>query len=270
MNLNTFNRHGLFKHREVVEMLARRLADRATIKKARVFPYQLLAAFKAVPSDFPIEIRNALQEALEIAVENVPAINGSIAICPDSSGSMQSPVTGHRRGSTTSVTCVEVAALVAAAFLRVNQSATVLPFMENVIKVDLNPRDSVMTNAKTLSSLGWGGTNCSAPMKHLNDRGLSPDLVILVSDNESWVDSQNAQQGTAVMREWNKLKTRNENAKLVCIDIQPHATQQANSRRDILNIGGFSDSVFTTIAAFANNPIGDDHWVNEIEDIQIP
>jgi 60 kDa SS-A/Ro ribonucleoprotein len=60
------------------------------------------------------------------------------------------------------VQCVDVAALVAASVLRKNQSATVLPFEQAVVPVDLNSRDSVMTNAGRLASIGGGGTNCSA------------------------------------------------------------------------------------------------------------
>ncbi|MBK1880320.1 vWA domain-containing protein [Pelagicoccus mobilis] len=270
MNLNTFQRHGLFESSEIVDLIAERLRNAKLIRRSRVFPYQLLAAFKNAESSIPRKIKNALQDALEIAVENVPSVSGKVVICPDSSGSMHSPVTGYRKGSSSAVKCVDVAALVAAAFLRKNQDAQVLPFMEKVIDVDLNARDSVMTNAKILSNLGYGGTNCSAPLVQLNQRGETPDLVVFVSDNESWVDSGNARQGTAVMREWEKLKTRNPSAKLVCIDIQPGETQQATTRRDILNIGGFSDSVFSTIADFANNPIDRDHWIKVIEAVEIP
>ncbi|MDQ8205665.1 TROVE domain-containing protein [Pelagicoccus sp. SDUM812003] len=270
MNLNTFQRHGLFECSEIVDMVAERLRDPKLVRKSRVFPYQLLAAYKAADSTIPAKIKNALQDALEVSVENVPSIAGKVVVCPDSSGSMGAPVTGYRRGSSSSVTCVDVAALVAAAFLRKNRNAQVLPFMERVIDVDLNARDSVMTNAKILSRLGYGGTNCSAPLARLNERRESPDLVVFVSDNESWVDSGNQRQGTAMMREWEKLKTRNPSAKLVCIDIQPSRTQQAVSRRDILNIGGFSDAVFSTVAEFANNPIDRDHWIKVIEDVQIP
>jgi 60 kDa SS-A/Ro ribonucleoprotein len=38
--------------------------------------------------------------------------------------------------------------------------------------------------------------------------------------------------------------------KLVNIDLQPYQTVQACERADILNIGGFSDSVFNVISAF--------------------
>src|SRR5947207_7524728 len=125
---------------------------------------------------------------MESAIANVPSIEGRVVVCPDVSGSMHSPVTGHRRGSTTSVRCVDVAALVAASVLRKNQSATVLPFEHGVVPLDLNSRDSVMTNAGKLASIGGGGTNCSAPVRLLNRKKAKADLVIFISDNESWVD----------------------------------------------------------------------------------
>ena len=45
-----------------------------------------------------------------------------------------------------------------------------------------------MTNAKTLASYGGGGTNCASALKYVNDNAGKGDLVIYVSDNESWVD----------------------------------------------------------------------------------
>ncbi|MDQ3749129.1 MAG: RNA-binding protein, partial [Acidobacteriota bacterium] len=44
MNLNTFQRHGVFRDAEMVELIANRLRDREAIRKAWVFPYQLLVA----------------------------------------------------------------------------------------------------------------------------------------------------------------------------------------------------------------------------------
>ena len=70
---------------------------------------------------------------MELAIANVPAIDGQVYVCPDVSGSMQSPVTGHRKGATTAVRCVDVAALMAAAIVRRNPSAEVLPFDGTVV-----------------------------------------------------------------------------------------------------------------------------------------
>ena len=132
MNLNTFQRHGVFDHPEMVEMIADRLRDADAIRKARVFPYQLLAAYKAADANeaIPREITDALQDAMEIAIENVPAIDGKVWIFPDVSGSMQSAVTGYRKGSTSAVRCLDVAALFAAAILRKNPTAEVIPFSD--------------------------------------------------------------------------------------------------------------------------------------------
>ena len=75
--------------------------------------------------------------------------------------------------------------------------------------------------------------------------------------------------GTETMRQWNEFKTRNPNAKLVCIDIQPYAHTQAQERADILNVSGFSDQVFTLISEFAGSNQSADHWVAVIEKVEI-
>jgi 60 kDa SS-A/Ro ribonucleoprotein len=236
MNLNTFARHGVFQADGLAGLIAARLRDPDEIRRARVFPYQLLTAYQNCDAAIPAEVRDALQDAMELAIANVPSIEGRVVVCPDVSGSMSSPVTGHRRGSTTSVRCIDVAALVAASVLRKNPAAMVLPFEQSVVSVNLNSRDSVMTNAGRLASIGGGGTNCSAPVRLLNQRKAKADLVIFVSDNESWVDA-GRNLGTALLAEWSAFRQRNPKARLVCLDIQPNQTTQAAERADILNVG---------------------------------
>lgn len=289
MNLNTFSRHGVFQVPGMTKVVADKLRDREAVKKARVFPYQLLAAYMNAGVDVPVEVREGLQDAMEIAIENAPALEGmSVVVCPDVSGSMSSPVTGDRgKGQTSKVRCIDVAALVSAVFLRQNRLAKVLPFENDVVMRDrhgrslaLNPRDSVVTNAEKLASIGGGGTNVSAPLALLNREQAKVDLVIIVSDNESWVDSNyasksqpywgySASKGTETMRQWEEIKRRNPKAKLVCIDIQPNTHTQALDREDILNVGGWSDQVFDLIAAFAKGELGASHWVGTIEAIPV-
>jgi 60 kDa SS-A/Ro ribonucleoprotein len=273
MNLNTFARHGVFEHEETTNLIAAKLRDPGLIAKARVFPYQLMVAFMKTGTEVPLIVKNALQDAMEIAISNLPAISGGVWVLPDISGSMQSPVTGVRQGSTTAVRCVDVAALVAAAMLRRSVPAGVVPFESKAIEVELNPRDSVMTNARILASLPAGGTNCSAALEHLNRRKAKGDLVIYVSDNESWIDS--ARHGmfgggaTQTMREWSRYKERNPGARMVCLDIQPNSTTQATDREDILNIGGFSDSVFGVIGEFAMGRLTPAHWTGMIDAVTL-
>jgi 60 kDa SS-A/Ro ribonucleoprotein len=268
MNLNTFSRHGVYEVSGMSALIAKRLGDEKEIRKARVLPYQLLIASLMAGEEISHVVRKALSKALEIAISNVPALNQRIVVCPDVSGSMASAVTGYRKGATSKVRCIDVAALVAAAFLRRNPATRVLPFENRVVNIDLSAADEVLTNAVKLASIGGGGTNCSAPLAQLNAERAKVELVVFVSDNQSWVDATRSGD-TGLMREWAYLKARNPKAKLVCIDLQPYGTTQAVERADVLNVGGFSDAVFQVVADFATGEIGADHWVGKIEAVKL-
>jgi 60 kDa SS-A/Ro ribonucleoprotein len=270
MNLNTFLRHGVFDDAALTLALAKKLAAPDEVRKARVFPYQLLMAYKQADAAVPKKIRDALHDAMEAALDNVPEVEGQIYVLLDVSGSMHSPATGFRKGATSAVRCIDVAALVAAAFLRKNRDTTVIPFHDKVVPCKIDGRDSVLTNAQLLAKLPSGGTNCAVPLQELNRRKAKGDLVIYVSDNESWIDTRSTyRRGTQVMEEWGEFKRRNPKAQLVCIDVQPGATTQAPDRKDILNVGGFSDDVFSLIAAFARGGLAGEHWVRAIEAVAL-
>lgn len=146
--------------------------------------------------------------------------------------------------------CIDAAALVAACILRKNPNAEVIPFECNVVKIALNPCDSVMTNAQKLAKIGGGGTNCSAPLAQLNRAKSKGDLAIYVSDNESWMDTNRSwNSGTETMKQWNEFKSRNADAKLVCIDIQSATHTQARE--------------------FADGNLTVEHWTGVIKKVEI-
>ena len=181
--------------------------------------------------------------------------------------------------------CVDVAALFAAAILRRNPDSVVIPFDTRAYEAKMDPSDSILSIAERLSKYGGGGTNCALPFEAANvlyrERKFAG--VILVSDNESWVGT-GRHGSTAVMTAWEtfvanqrKLAGRQtgeptalaagSSPKLVCIDIQPYQTTQACERADILNIGGFSDSVFNVISAFLDD--NNQRFVAEVEAIEL-
>ena len=71
------------------------------------------------------------------------------------------------------------------------------------------------------------------------------------------------------MKQRNEFKSGNRQAKLVCIDVQPYAHTQAEERSDILNVGGFSDEVFSLISDFAKGNLDSGHWISVIEKVEI-
>jgi 60 kDa SS-A/Ro ribonucleoprotein len=266
MNLNTLARKGAFDVDGVADAVAARLADRDALRAVRPMPYQLMVALGQVDAGVPLKVQAALEEALELSLLAVPKLPGRIVVCPDVSGSMSSPVTGYRKGASSKVRCIDVAALVAAAMLRTNQAARVLPFEQRIVPLTLEPHARLAVNAAKLAAVGGGGTDVSAPLAMLNAEKAAADLVVIVSDNQSWVDATRG-GATATMREWEKLKRRNPAARLVCVDVQPYGTTQASGRADILNVGGFSDAVFVTIARFVSGETRD--WVQLIKQVEV-
>ena len=107
MNLNTFARHDVFADKQLAGAIADRLRNADLVKKARVFPYQRMGAHTQAAAGVPGAVREALQDAMEVATHNVPSIDGQVYVCPDVSGSMSSPITGFRKGSTSAVRCID-------------------------------------------------------------------------------------------------------------------------------------------------------------------
>ena len=259
MNLNTLLRHRVFESAAMVDEVADRIADEQAVRRSRQFPYQFLAAYLNSSDEIPGKIKSALHRAAEIACGNVPQFPGPVVIGLDTSGSMHIPVTGGRgRGATSKMRCIDVAALFAAAVLRRNPESVVIPFDTRAYDARLDPGDSILSISARLAEYGGGGTNCALPLEAANGNLAHRSFAgaVLVSDSESWV-GVGRYGSTGVMTAWERFVSnqrkrfgRESAPKLVCIDIQPYQTTQAPDRSDILNIGGFNDSVFSVVEGF--------------------
>lgn len=273
MNLNNFSKHGVFNDAQLTKMIVDRLQNEEIIKKARVFPYQIFQTIRSTEG-LPRVIENALHKALDISLGHVPVYNTTVQVGVDSSGSMNSAVNqaaySHKGNP---ITCNEVAALFASAIFRTNESK-IYRFDTSCNEVlGLVAQDSVMTNAKKIGMNG-GGTDCSSFLRTLNSNNAKGDLVVLVSDNESWFSAAGHHRGwgnsggTDFQAQWQRYKARNKNALLVCIDLTPGGTVQAIGK-DVLLVGGFSDAVFDVIGKFTESRGDNTFWVKEIEKISL-
>ena len=194
MNLNTLLRHNVFRNESgsvdyvMVDYVADRLGNTEEIRRARQFPYQYFAAYLNANSEVPQKIKSALHRAAELACGNVPELPGPVLIGLDTSGSMNSAITGRRGSGMSSMRCVDVASLFASAILRRNPDSIVVPFDTKAYKSKVDPGDTILSLAARLSKFGGGGTDCSLPLKEANK--LSDQRfagIVLVSDNESWI-----------------------------------------------------------------------------------
>lgn len=261
LNLNVLLRNGAFQSDEVVDKVANLLANKEEVKKWNAFPYQLMTAYMFVESDMPLKIKNALQMALNHSLQNVPVLGKKVGIAVDVSGSMSSPITGQRRESTSVIRCVDVASLITASLARTNPEALVVSFGSTARVVpNYNPWDSLVTNANKLVHEGdvvGHGTCALEAMNVFNHKGKF-DFIVFVSDCQSWIETAMKRgyylgsKGTGLMDAWEAQRVKNKKAKLAEINVQPYGDTQADSnRKDILNVGGFNDSVFDVLAEFA-------------------
>jgi hypothetical protein len=103
-NLRNFDQAGISE--QAIEAVIAKITDVDEVARARLFPYQVWAAYKHAPSD---NWQRALGRTLEHTVGNVPALDGTLVVI-DTSGSMQAPMS-HR----STIARVEVAAVMAMA-----------------------------------------------------------------------------------------------------------------------------------------------------------
>lgn len=103
-NLRNFDQAGISE--AAIEAVIAKITDGDEVAKARLFPYQVWAAYKHAPSD---NWKRALGHTLDHTVASIPALDGTLVVI-DTSGSMQSPVSGR-----STMQRVEVAAVMAIA-----------------------------------------------------------------------------------------------------------------------------------------------------------
>ena len=103
-NLRNFDEAGIGE--TAVDTVIATITDADEVAKARLFPYQVWAAYKHAPSD---TWKRALGRTLDQTVANIPQLDGTLVVI-DTSGSMQGQVSGRSR-----LQRVEVAAVMAMA-----------------------------------------------------------------------------------------------------------------------------------------------------------
>jgi hypothetical protein len=103
-NLRNFDQAAISE--TAVDQVIAKITDPGQVIRARLFPYQVWAAYKHAPSD---NWKRALGYTLDHTVANIPALDGTLIVI-DTSGSMQAPVSGRSK-----LQRVEVAAVMAMA-----------------------------------------------------------------------------------------------------------------------------------------------------------
>lgn len=109
-NLVALYNAGMFSDIETVNKICQKLTDRKEVQKSRLLPFRFYSAYQQVKSCGSSVgkrmILNALVEAMDYSIDNLPDIEGYSAILIDRSGSMRYPVSGASDVSADIVACI--------------------------------------------------------------------------------------------------------------------------------------------------------------------
>ncbi len=190
-NLGPMTSYGALRPLErEVETVVRRLTDPAELGKARIHPFNVLMAHavyktgKGVKGSLAWEpvgaIVDALDDAFYRAFQTVEPAGKRTMVCIDVSGSMGSPLMGSP------LTVCEGAAALAMTTIRTEPDWHVMAFADGLRPLPLTARMSLSDVLKHTSNVNFGGTDCALPMLYALEKGLSVDVFVVLTDNETW------------------------------------------------------------------------------------
>jgi hypothetical protein len=237
-NLRNFEKAGI--SRDARKAVQGRLADPAQVAKSRQFPFRFLSAYRAVEGDWWNE---ALSDALDASVGNLPKFKGRTLVLVDTSGSMRSPISQK-----SSVSHVDIGGLFGVALAKAGMDVDLYGFADGVFQHDLPKGGSILKGIQSfdrkIGSVGHG----TETVKSLKAAWNGHDRVILISDMQAFADY--GSYGWGSRRETGKV-TSAVPAEVVMYGLNPsgyRSTALDLSKPNRYEIGGFSDQVFRMMA----------------------
>ena len=174
-NLCNFDEQGIST--VAIETVLDRITDAEEVAKARLFPYQVWAAYANAPSD---NWKRALGTTLDLTTQNIPALDRTLVLV-DMSGSMQAGVTNR-----STMSRVQVAAVMAAVTAKRSTNTDIAIFGATNKHVNVRKGASVLGTVETLVKLvgavGHSTMGHTAIRDHYNPK--RHDRVVMFTDDQ--------------------------------------------------------------------------------------
>ena len=228
---------------EVIGKACQLLTQPSRIKDSKILPFRYYTAYKEVSDS---KVRKALQDAFNLALSNIPKLEGSTLVAVDVSGSMNGQP-------------IEIGSLFAGALVK-SQPIDLVVFQSHAKEMNTGGYKDAFEVAEAIQRLSRGGTNFHAVYELLMQQRKAYDRIIFLSDGEAWMGYEAAQVSLDAYDKAKGTKT-----KMYFFDLAGHNTLQWKESR-LFYVPGFSEKVFDLMALMERG-IGD--VLTEIEAIQI-
>ena len=207
------------------------------VKRSKQLPFRYLSAYKELENIGGSRVFDALENAVEASVENMPKLEGTTVIAVDTSGSMSSAISAK-----STVKCYEIAMMLGLIANKICENSIFYTFDTGIKKHPVSSRNSVLYTTIHSASCG-GGTRMHLPFAAMIQEKINADRVIVISDNECnggyWYKPVQS-----LADEYRKL-TGND-IWVHAIDLQGYGTQQFHGKKTNV-IAGWSEKVFSFI-----------------------
>lgn len=209
------------------------------VKRSKQLPFRYLAAYKELPGLGGTRVMDALENAVDAAIENVPKIPGTTVVAVDISGSMGNSVSGK-----SSVRCYEIAMLLGLIANRICENAYFYTFNTEIRQGMYSTRAGILSSV--CGATCHGGTNMYLPFTQMLKAGIDADRLIILSDNEcnrggGWYGREPVQVLADAYR-----KQTGKDIWVHAVDLEGYGTQQFYGQKTNI-IAGWSEKVFDFI-----------------------
>jgi len=235
-----------------------RITDEAAIRKARVHPLAILVAAKTYSrgsgvrgsGTWPVvtPVVTALDDAFEMAFQNVEPSGKRFVLALDISGSMSSPEIAGMPGITPMIGTAAMALITA----RTERDVTSMAFQTEFVPFPIGSRDSLSAVVKNMeeASRKMGATDCSLPMTWALKNRVEADAFVVYTDSQTWV-------GGHPDRALNQYRQKmGIDAKLiVCAMVANRFTIGDPNDKGTLSVAGFDTATPSIISQFAAGTI---------------
>lgn len=208
------------------------------VRKSKQLPFRFLNAYRSLNGLASSKVFDALEDAIDISVENLPKIPGRTIIAMDTSGSMSSCIS-----SKSDVKCCDISVLLGLIANRICNDSIVYTFNHNIKRMDISRRGGLIENTIRYARPS-GGTDMRLPFQAMIDGKIKADRIIILSDNEcngGWYGKSTIQSYADQYR-----RMTGNDIWVHAIDLQGYGTQQFHGKHTNI-IAGWSEKVFDFI-----------------------
>ena len=207
------------------------------VKRSKQLPFRYLSAYKELEDIGGSRVFDALENAVEASIENMPKLDGNTVIAVDTSGSMSSAISAKSK-----VRCYEIAMMLGLIANKICENSIFYTFNTSIEKHSVSKRNGILYTTIHASHFG-GGTRMQLPFEEMIAKNIKAERIIILSDNEcngGWYSKP-----VQALADDYRNRTGND-IWVHAIDLQGYGTQQFHGKKTNI-ISGWSEKVFSFI-----------------------